>query len=202
MKIWVTRHGQTELNRNKRMQGLTDAPLNETGLQQARKAAEALKGIHFDAVYASPLDRAIRTAEILAHTERDRIITDPRILEVDFGKYEQKSYYGLGPAMTMYWAFPEIFPAPETVEKIPDMVKRSTSFLKELEQAEYENVLVVCHGGIIRAICGYLEDRPNGIKWRPKPHNCEIRIYESLNGQHRLIRTITAKKMNEKHFCC
>ena len=49
------------------------------------------------------------------------------------------------------------------------MVKRSQSFLKELEKQNYENVLIVCHGGIIRSLCGYLEDRKNGIKWRPKP---------------------------------
>ena len=57
-----------------------------------------------------------------------------------------------------------------------------------LEKKDYENVLVACHGGIIRALCGYLEDQKNGIKWRPKPHNCEIRIYESVNGSHRRIK--------------
>ena len=89
--------------------------------------------------------------------------------------------------MTLYWALPEIFPVPKTVETIPHMIERSTGFLKEIEAKDYENVLVVCHGGIIRAICGYLEDRENGIKWRPKPHNCEIRVYESRNGVHRLV---------------
>ena len=62
--------------------------------------------------------------------------------------------------------------------------------LKELEQKDYENVLIVCHGGIIRALKGYLEDRPNGIKWRPKPKNCEVVIYEALNGKHHLLETM------------
>ena len=53
----------------------------------------------------------------------------------------------------------------------------------------YENVLIVCHGGIIRSLCGYLEDRKNGIKWRPKPNNCEIRVYESNRGKHTFIET-------------
>ena len=63
------------------------------------------------------------------------------------------------------------------------------SFLKELEKKNYENVLIVCHGGIIRSLCGYLEDRKNGIKWRPKPNNCEIRVYESNRGKHTFIET-------------
>jgi len=96
----------------------------------------------------------------------------------------------MGVRMSLYWALPEIFPAPSTVEKIPSMVSRSESFLSELESKGYENVLVVCHGGIIRAICGYLEDRRNKIKWRPKPKNCEIRVYESINGKHNFITSI------------
>ncbi|MGN1277289.1 MAG: histidine phosphatase family protein [Floccifex sp.] len=88
---------------------------------------------------------------------------------------------------SLFWAFPEIFKEPDTVESISSMVQRSSSFLKELETKDYENVLVVCHGGIIRALCGYLEDKENGIKWRPKPHNCEVRIYESINGKHKKI---------------
>ena len=70
--------------------------------------------------------------------------------------------------------------APRTVESTSDMIRRAHGFLTELERMDYENVLVACHGGILRVLCGYMEERPNGLKWRPKPHNCEIRVYESL----------------------
>ena len=187
MKIWVTRHGQTKYNKKKLMQGLTDEPLNDIGIEQAKQARQHIGDVRFDAVYASPLDRAVTTASIIGGVRKSEVITDPRIIEVDFGKYELRSYYKLGIPMTLYWALPEVFPVPKTVETIPHMIERSTGFLKEIEAKDYENVLVVCHGGIIRAICGYLEDRENGIKWRPKPHNCEIRVYESKNGVHRLV---------------
>ena len=49
MKIWITRHGQTALNKQKLMQGLTDEPLNETGIQQAKEARKKIGDIHFDA---------------------------------------------------------------------------------------------------------------------------------------------------------
>lgn len=187
MRIWLTRHGQTNLNKNKLMQGLTDEPLNEVGIAQAKAARERIGDITFDAVYASPLGRAIHTASIIGNVDRKDVIIDPRIIETDFGKYEKAKYYLMGPSMTLYWAWPEKMPAPKTVETIESMVKRSSAFLKELEQKGYENVLVACHGGIIRALCGYLEDRENGIKWRPKAHNCEIRVYESNAGKHRYI---------------
>ena len=188
MRIWVVRHGQTDLNLKKLMQGRSDVPLNENGLSQARAAHEKIGDIHFDAVYSSPLGRAIETASIIAGVPRDEIITDERIIETNFGKYEKRPYYALGPAMWLYWALPEVIPAPRTVETIASMVSRSRSFLQELETKDYENVLVSCHGGIMRVLSGYLSDRKNGLLWRPKPHNCEIRIFETLgDGRHRRI---------------
>ena len=190
MRIWVTRHGQTRLNRAKLMQGLTDEPLNETGIRQATDARNKIGNITFDAVYASPLDRAVKTGAIVGGVDPGDVIIDSRLIEVDFGKYEQKKYFLLGPAMTLYWALPEVFPAPKTVETTASMKARSSEFLRELEQKGYENVLISCHGGIMRALSGYLTDKKNGLLWRPKPHNCEIRVFEAKNGKHRLIRTI------------
>lgn len=194
MKIWLTRHGQTRLNKARLMQGRTDEPLNETGLRQAEEMRRILlarhKGLVFDAVYSSPLNRAIVTGSIIGGVSPENILTDNRIIEVDFGRYEQKKYTLLGPVMSLYWAFPEIFPVPKTVESVPSMVLRASSFLQYLEQKDYENVLVACHGGILRALCGVLEDRPNGIKWRPRPRNCEIRVYESVNGKHTRLETL------------
>ncbi len=178
MKIWLTRHGQTRLNKQRRMQGRTDEPLNETGIMQAEEARGQLADIHFDAVFASPLGRAQHTASIMTGLPIDQLHVDERLIEVDFGRYELHKYYLLGPAMSLYWALPEVFPAPASVEDIASMTARSRSFLRDLSKQPYENVLIACHGGIMRALSGCLEGRPDGIKWRPKPHNCELRIYE------------------------
>lgn len=188
MKIWITRHGQTALNHAKLMQGRTDEPLNATGIHQAEEARKKIGNVHFDAVYASPLSRAIRTGAIIGGVPESDVIIDDRIIEVDFGRYEMKKYYLMGPAMTLYWLMPKVFPTPRTVEPVASMVERSSSFLRELEQMDYENVLVTCHGGIIRALCGYMEDEPSGIRWHPHPHNCEIRVYESDHGRHTFLK--------------
>ena len=192
MKIWVTRHGQTDLNLKHLMQGRTDEPLNDTGLSQARMMREKLMahnpGLQFDAVYASPLIRAVRTASIIGAVPEEKILTDARIIEADYGKYEKRNYLMVGPRMSLYWAFPEIFPAPPSVESVDSMIRRSHAFLKELEQKDYENVLVTCHGGILRVISGYLTDNPRGYVWRPRPHNCEVRVFETGNGKHTFLQ--------------
>ena len=194
MNIWLTRHGQTDLNKAHLFQGRYDEPLNETGIRQAEEMRQQLiarhPGLVFDAVYASPLRRAMVTGSILGDVPESEILVDERILEADFGRYEKKKYYLLNPGMALYWAFPELFPAPASVETISSMIARSHAFLKELEKKDYENVLVACHGGILRALCGYMEDRKNGIKWRPRPHNCEIRVYHTAEGQHQLLEII------------
>lgn len=190
MKIYLTRHGQTDYNVGRIMQGRSDIPLNDVGRSQAGARREAVKDVEFDAVFSSPLVRAIETASIISGRDQKDIITDERIIEASFGKYELKGYYTMGLPMMLYWSFPEIFPAPKGVETIAEMVKRTSSFLRELEQGDYENVLIVCHGGIIRPMRGYLEDKKSGIVWRPRPQNCEIFVYESEGGKHRLINDI------------
>ncbi len=190
MKIYVTRHGQTDYNKKRMMQGRSDIPLNEVGIAQATARRKMLGDIKFDAVYSSPLIRAVKTAQIIGNVSEEEIIKDERIIEANFGKYELMNYYGTGIPMMLYWSFPELFKAPKGVETIQEMIDRTSSFLKELEQKDYENVLVACHGGIIRPIRGYLENKKSGIIWRPRPKNCEIFVYECIDGKHRLVEDI------------
>ena len=67
-----------------------------------------------------------------------------------------------------------------------------------IEKKDYENVLVACHGGIMRPLCGYLTNRRNGLMWRPRPTNCEIRVFESLGGRHRMLDDIIMNPENSK----
>lgn len=190
MYIWITRHGQTDLNKERRMQGRIDEPLNETGIRQAEIARQLTDNIKFDAVYSSPLVRAVSTAAIIADIDQDDVITDERITEMDFGKYEGCKYIKMGLKMSAFWILPELIPAPTGVESIASLTARTSNFLKELEHKNYNNVLVVCHGATTRALSGYLTNRRSGIMWRPQPRNCEMRIFKSYDGKHKLIKSI------------
>ena len=193
MKIWIARHGQTDLNRDKRMQGRTDCPLNEKGISQAAQSRKNIGDVSFDAVYASPLIRARLTGSIIGNVSLSEVIVDERLIETDFGRYEKCKYYLMGPAMTLYWMFPKFFPVPDTVESLDSMKARASSFLKELETKEYENVLVACHGGIMRALCGYLDEAPDGLRWE-RAKNCEIRVYDYSDGRHTFVKSYSLDK--------
>lgn len=165
------------------MQGRTDQPLNETGIRQAKAARSVIGPVSFDRVYSSPLQRAVRTASIIGQTDEKDVIIDPRIIEVDFGRYEKVPYGRMGLPMTLHWLLPLLIPAPKTVESVDSMRKRSASFLEDLlkegSEKGYENVLITCHGGIMRALSGYLLGRRSGLMWYPKPRNCEIRVFDA-----------------------
>ena len=168
MKIWIARHGQTDLNRDKRMQGLTDCPLNEKGIMQARQSRKNIGDVYFDAVYASPLERARVTGSIIGNVGLSEVIVDERLIETDFGRYEKCKYYLMGPAMTLYWMFPKVFPVPDTVETLDSMK-------------------------IMRALCGYLDEAPDGLHWE-RAKNCEIRVYEYKGGKHTFLRSYSLEK--------
>ena len=170
MKIWIARHGQTDLNHQKLMQGRTDALLNAKGIAQARMSRKNIGDVHFDAVYASPLQRAKLTGSIIGNVDISEVIVDPRITETA-----------------------KIFPAPPSVESIDSMKERATSFLREVETKDYENVLVACHGGIMRALCGYLDEAPDGLRWE-RMKNCEIRVYEYKDGHHTFLKSYSLGK--------
>ena len=175
------------------MQGLTDCPLNEKGIMQARQSRKNIGDVYFDAVYASPLERARVTGSIIGNVGLSEVIVDERLIETDFGRYEKCKYYLMGPAMTLYWMFPKVFPVPDTVETLDSMKARAASFLRELESRDYENVLVACHGGIMRALCGYLDEAPDGLHWE-RAKNCEIRVYEYKGGKHTFLRSYSLEK--------
>jgi len=66
LRLYIARHGETDWNLEHRLQGSTDRPLNETGRRQAVELADALKGIHLDAIYSSTLSRSRETARTVA----------------------------------------------------------------------------------------------------------------------------------------
>ena len=83
MRIYTVRHGQTDLNVQKRMQGRHGLPLNATGIAQAERLADELKGVSFAAVYSSPQERAVQTARIA--TQGAAVVTDERLPPFDVG---------------------------------------------------------------------------------------------------------------------
>ena len=87
-QLWLVRHGQTDWNLEGRFQGSRDIALNLSGQEQARQIAAQLKGEQFDAIYSSPLVRALRTAETIAAVHGMPVQVDPLLVEVRLGAWE------------------------------------------------------------------------------------------------------------------
>ncbi len=175
MEIIVTRHGETNWNVQKRMQGRRDIELNDRGIGQAYETREKIKDENIDLIICSPLKRAKQTAEIININRNIPILYDERIIEIDYGENEGKLHDEFD-----YDGFWNIVNTHEykNAENIQEFIKRIYNFLEELKNFKEENILLVTHNGVCRAIhtffFGIPEDK-NIIKLGIK--NCEVVKY-------------------------
>ena len=182
--VYFMRHGETDLNREGRMQGQSDYPLNETGRTQARQAGARFmeRGLRFDRVISSPLSRALETAALASGCAPEQIVRDARLLEMGYGPYEALPFEELNEDMFRFLHDPENVPAPAGMEPIPAVVARLGDFLAELAADEREEqLLVVCHGVALRAVIRNL--RGDGSAWKMPIENCVLYRCTIEDGQ-------------------
>lgn len=154
-KIILVRHGETEWNLQGRFQGIKDTDLTETGLVQASKVAQVLKG-SFEKIYTSPLKRAYETAEIIGKDNLIKPIIIDKIKEIDFGQWEGLSIKEIKedfPKEFKLWREDGVV-APLCGGDLS--LKNASLRAKEaILQVAYENkggnIVIVAHGGIIKA---------------------------------------------------
>lgn len=144
--LYLARHGETEWSLSGRHTGSTDIPLTARGEQNARDLGGRLKGIDFDAVYSSPMQRALRTAE-LAGFEHPEVT--PLLKEFDYGKYEGLTTRQIHESNPNWDLYRYGCPGGETPEEI---YARATRFIELVEQPEQKRVLAFGHGHILRAV--------------------------------------------------
>ena len=146
--ILLARHGETDWNRERRVQGHTDRPLNEVGRAQARALADRLAAEPIEAVYSSDLARARETAHIVAEPRGLTVVAVPELREKNFGTWE-----GLTDEEIVA-RFPEAAGGQwgdgETSEQVAARILRALRGIAAAHPAGH--VLVVSHGGALRAV--------------------------------------------------
>lgn len=174
MKIYYVRHGQTDWNLAKKMQGgQTERPLNETGIKQAEETRKKLENINYDIVICSPMNRAKQTSDIIVQGKKVEIITDERLRERKLGELEGNPI--TEECEQKIWNY-ELNASIKGGENLHEFGKRILEFLKEIkEKYKDKTVLIVAHGGVAKVIKTYLYGMPKdnnldnyGMK------NCEI----------------------------
>ena len=139
--FYFLRHGETYWNRERRTQGQTDTELNETGIEQARRAAQVLKDEPIARIVASPLSRALDTAKAVAELVGVEVTTDPGLMECHLGDHQGEEH---GPWLSAYFEGNYV---PPNGEHFDDFCRRTWEAM-ERAVALGPNTLVVAHGGL------------------------------------------------------
>ena len=188
LNVYLLRHGETKYNADgNRYCGRTDIDLTEKGIGQANLVNSQLKGMSFDAVYASPLKRALYTAEIASGVKA--VQTDARLIEVDFGNWEGKTkeeFISENAALWEGWMNdPAVSKAGGTGESGSDVVARVDDFYQEmLRKYPSGNILVVGHNGINRLYLAHKLGMPLKHYRRIVQENSSITLFSlDENGE-------------------
>lgn len=145
--VGILRHGQTDWNIDFRLQGVTDIPLNETGIAQARDAAAVIDPADWDLILTSPLSRARDTAKIVAEVNRlGEALIEPLLLERSFGEAEGLSHE----EWKEKYADTNLVPGGESLSELEARAKLLLDTLASNHRGK--RVLAVSHGALIRKL--------------------------------------------------
>jgi alpha-ribazole phosphatase len=153
LRLYLIRHGETVWNQHSKYQGHTDVPLSETGLIQAQRVAQRLKGEDLDAVYSSDLSRARVTAQLIAQEHGLSVASFPALREVNYGSWEGLTLFEINagfPGVREQWlSDPENFRIPEG-ESLGQVQKRALACIDEIRLRHFGGTIaIVSHGGLI-----------------------------------------------------
>lgn len=161
MIFYFVRHGETDWNVAKKIQGATDVPLNENGLRQAANLADKLvhDGYEIARVYTSPHLRAKVTAQTAADALGVACVVLPDLAEMDFGRWEGDNWPNIEAVYGEeydYWNSHRRYVRTPGGESYNDVLKRTFRALEYIMERENENVLVMSHSAIIVSLRCYL----------------------------------------------
>lgn len=181
--LLIVRHGETEWNAEGRIQGHSDVSLSETGRQQARAVARRLADTPIQVAYSSDLSRSSETAQVILGQRRVPLYTTPQLREYQKGVFEGLTAAEMGsryPAMYAASMVKDLDFAPAGGESIRQTSARMAAFVADLRQRHLdEMVLVVGHGGSLRAVLVALLALPLEANWRFVMANCGLSIIDT-----------------------
>ena len=162
--IYLTRHGETEWNIEKRLQGRGDSPLTKDGIQRAKELRDRIKNIDIDVIYSSPIKRALNTANILRGNKNIDIVTDDSLMEMCFGDYEGKKI-DIVQEENPSWDINLIMqgnveicaPNGENLKEVRERISKLMN--KIIAENIGKSILIVTHGITLKALMYYFKDK-------------------------------------------
>lgn len=196
MNIYLLRHGQTNLNRDGKFQGVTDKDLNEFGKHQAELLGRRIQKYHIDIIYSSDFKRVIETVKIINNYTRTKIIIKEELREINMGKWDtltMEERYTNNEDYAIEWhKHLADLPYPEG-ECGHDVCKRVMKIIDDIKEQQYENVVIVTSGGTIAILLCELLGLEQHKRFSMEIDNCGISIvnYDSLTNK------LTVKCIND-----
>ena len=161
--IYLTRHGQTMWNIEKRLQGRGNSPLTEDGIERAKELRDRIKDIKLDVIYSSPIERALTTANIIKGDKSVEVVTDDGLMEMCFGDYEgkitdevMKENPNWDISLIMKGNTELAAPNGENLAEVRDRVANAMDRI--IEENRGKTILIVAHGITLKAIMYYFKD--------------------------------------------
>ena len=192
MKIILVRHGETSWNKEQIFRGRKDIELNRNGLLQAKNIRKYLSNEHVDAIYSSPLIRAVSTAKEIVKYHKLDVRIAKELIDFDFGVWEgltikqvQNKY---SKQFNIWETNPESLKIPKG-ETIPDLEKRLKEFINYLKINYFEQtIVIVSHRVVLKLFVLLTVGFGIDYFWSIKLDPCSISIVESLD-KNRFILT-------------
>lgn len=191
MNIFLVRHGQTEQNKFKKIQGRKDYPLNEAGIDQAKNASKMIStlNLHFDVIISSPLSRAKQTANIINESLKiNTFLIDENLIEREFGDAE-----GMDIEDKIFAKI--IKEEVNNLEKEVEIQSRAFKVLNKLYEIYHtSNVLIVTHSHVIKTLIKYCL---KSFSFLDTLDNCSLTHFK-YDGQH--LELVFFNQKNLSHF--
>ncbi|NLW08134.1 MAG: alpha-ribazole phosphatase [Clostridia bacterium] len=190
-RVYLVRHGETEWNNLGRYQGHSDIALSSRGRRQAELLSQRFEKVHLDAAYASDLKRARETAITIVAPHNLEVKLEAGLREINFGAWEGLSYQEIIAAFPQEWEEWRYDPANRAVpggESFQQVKERALAvFNKIVAKEKGRNILLVAHGGCLRAlICSILGLDLSAV-WRFRLDNTGVSVVDCYNENKILV---------------
>jgi alpha-ribazole phosphatase len=162
-KIFLVRHGQIDYGSAKRYIGITDLPLSDAGIGQARRLKEYFSGLEIEKAYTSPLKRCLQTSEILLEGRNIGMVILEAFKEINMGEWENRTIDSIKDQFReMYEARGANMDAfiPPGGESFEQLQKRVMPVFETIAENTAGNILMISHAGVNRVILSKLFDFP------------------------------------------
>ena len=190
-EIILARHGETAWNVEEIFRGRIDVELNETGLKQAELLAEYLREKEIEAVYSSPLRRALNTAQAVGDIHQLKVETVHGLIDMDFGEWQGLSVREVEERYKE--CYTDWINRPEKVkipggENLDDVRERATDVIDHLVEKHKRTVFIVSHRVVNKVLICALLGLDNSHFWNIRQDTCGIIIFIYENGRYILTR--------------